>query len=70
MATVKSRFVGVRLPPELQRKLIVLSEQAGDPGNMSAGLRWALDQVRVNGSIAIEAQQSIGGQQREAVQHA
>jgi hypothetical protein len=41
----KSRFIGVRIEPEQQRKLILLSVKAGQPGNMSAGLRWALDQV-------------------------
>lgn len=50
----KSRFVGVRLEPEQQRKLILLSVKAGEPGNMSAGLRWALEQVRVNGTVAAE----------------
>lgn len=50
MAT-KTRFIGVRLTQEQQRKLILLSVSAGDPGNMSAGLRWMLDLTRVNGSI-------------------
>lgn len=39
----KSRFIGVRLEPEQQRKLIVLSLKAGEPGNMSAALRWIID---------------------------
>lgn len=52
---IKSRFVGVRLEPAQQRKLILLSLQAGQPGNMSAGLRWALGQVKVNESAAAEA---------------
>lgn len=43
--SLKSRFVGVRLEPEQQRKLIVFSVRAGEPGNVSAGLRWALDQA-------------------------
>jgi len=65
----KSRFVGVRLEPEQQRKLILLSVQAGEPGNMSAGLRWALEQVRVSGSVAAEVLQQAS-QQSEAVAHA
>lgn len=56
MAT-KSRFVGVRLEPAQQHKLILLSRQAGEPGNMSAGLRWALEQVNVGGCVAAEALQ-------------
>ena len=43
--SLKSRFVGVRLEPEQQRKLIVFSVRAGEPGNVSAGLRWALEQA-------------------------
>lgn len=65
----KSRFVGIRLEPEQQRKAILLSVQAGDPGNMSAGVRWALDQVRVSGSLAAEVAQA-GQPQGEAVAHA
>lgn len=67
MAT-KSKFVGVRLEPEQAHALILLSVQAGEPGNMSAGLRWALEQVRVSGSVAAEVLQA--GQQSEAVVHA
>ena len=50
----KSRFVGVRVEPEQQRKLILLSVRAGEPGNMSAGLRWAIEQVRVSGEVRAE----------------
>ena len=50
----KSRFVGVRVEPEQQRKLILLSVRAGEPGNMSAGLRWALEQARVSGNELAE----------------
>ena len=45
--TAKSKFVGVRLAPEQQRKLIVLSLQAGEPGNMSAALRWLVDGAKM-----------------------
>jgi len=41
----KSRFVGVRLEPDQQRKLIVLSLAAGEPGNMSAALRMLVDRA-------------------------
>ncbi len=41
----KSRFVGVRFEPEQQRKLIVLSMVAGEPGNMSAALRYLVERA-------------------------
>ena len=50
----KSRFVGVRVEPEQQRKLLLLSMQTSEPGNMSAGLRWAIEQVRVSGEVRAE----------------
>lgn len=62
----KSRFVGIRLEPEQQRKLILLSVQAGEPGNMSAGLRWWLDQADVSGNVKAEVVQAGQG---EAVAH-
>ena len=43
----KSRYVGVKLEPEQVRKLIVLSLVAGEPGNMSAALRWLVDTATV-----------------------
>lgn len=39
----KSRFVAVRLEPEQVKRLIVLSMHAGDPGNLSEGMRYAID---------------------------
>lgn len=66
---LKNRFVGVRLEPEQQRKLILLSVKAGEPGNMSAGLRWALEQVKVSGSVSAEVLQQVE-KQGEAVCHA
>jgi hypothetical protein len=42
---IKSRFLGARLEPHQQRKLVAVSHMAGEPGNMSAALRWLLDQV-------------------------
>lgn len=65
MAT-KSRYIGVRVEPQLQRKLILLSMQTSEPGNMSAGLRWALEQVRVSGEVRAEmAEAATGSQQPE-----
>lgn len=64
MAT-KSRFIGVRFEPEQQRKLILLSMKAGDPGNMSAGLRYAVDRIAVSGSVSAEVLAEGGGQQAE-----
>jgi len=63
MAT-KSRFIGVRFEPDQQRKLILLSVKAGDPGNMSAGLRYAVDRIAVIGSVSAEVL-TDGGQQPE-----
>jgi hypothetical protein len=48
MARVKSEFIGLRTTPEQRRKLIKLAQMAGKPGNMSAGLRWWLDQAKVD----------------------
>jgi len=64
MAT-KSRFVAARFEPEQQRKLLLLSLQAGEPGNMSAGLRWAVDQIVVRGNVSAEVLAEGGGQQPE-----
>lgn len=64
MAT-KSRFIGVRFEPEQQRKLILLSMTAGDPGNMSAGLRYAVDCISVSGSVSAEVLAEGGSQQAE-----
>ena len=56
----KVKFIGVRVDREQQLKLILLSVQAGEPGNMSAGLRWALDQVRLSGNIVAEVGSPLG----------
>lgn len=64
MAT-KSRFIGVRFEPEQQRKLLLLSLQAGEPGNMSAGLRYAVDRIAVSGSVSAEVLAESGSQQPE-----
>ena len=69
MAT-KSRFVGVRLEPEQRRKLILLSRQAGEPGNMSAGLRWALEQIKVNDGAIVEVIHPVERYQSEVMGHA
>ncbi len=58
----KSGFVGVRVEPELRQKLILFSMCAGEPGNMSAGLRWALQQMKASGAVAVEGtNQPVGG---------
>ena len=45
----KDRFVGVRFERAQVRKLITLSALAGQPGNLSAALRWAVDNAPVGG---------------------
>lgn len=50
----KNKFIGVRVEPEQQRKLLMLSLNTDQPGNMSAGLRWWLDQARISGSVTTE----------------
>lgn len=67
MAT-KSRFIAARFEPEQQRKLILLSVSAGDPGNMSAGLRYAVDRIAVSGSVSAEVLAESGSQQPEREQ--
>lgn len=47
----KSKYVGIRVEPKTIEKLIKLSIAAGDPGNMSAGLRYALDMIKIEGVI-------------------
>lgn len=64
MAT-KSRFIGVRVEPEQQRKLLLLSMQTSEPGNMSAGLRWAIEQVRVSGEVRAELAEAPTGSRPE-----
>lgn len=61
---IKSRFVGVRLEPAEVRKAILLSLEAGEPGNMSAGLRWALQQASMpSGSAPLPEGALAGGRQ-------
>ena len=57
----KSRYVGIRVEPEAIKKLILLRFSAGDPGNMSAGLRYALDAVKVSGSIVVDTDGASDG---------
>ena len=61
----KSRYIGVRVEPEQQRKLILLSMQTSEPGNMSAGLRWALEQVKVSGEVRAEMAEAPTGSRPE-----
>lgn len=62
MAT-KSRFVGVRFEPAEVRKLILLSLEAGEPGNISAGLRWAVQQASVPEGGSLPGGVLAGGKQ-------
>ena len=55
----KSRFVGVRFEPEQQRKLIVLSLKAGEPGNMSAALRWLVEHAPMPSGSDFDAGQTM-----------
>ena len=54
----KDRFVGVRFERQQVRKLVMLSTLAGEPGNLSAGLRWAVEH-------APSGQQLTGNEQPE-----
>jgi hypothetical protein len=45
MARVKNEFIGLRTTSEQRRKLARLARLAGQPGNMSAGLRWWIDKA-------------------------
>lgn len=67
MAT-RRKFCGIRLSVEEQRKAVLLSVRAGEPGNMSAGLRWALEQIRVSGDVHTEI--AAAQQPEQAVIHA
>lgn len=50
----KSKFVGVRLTPAQQEKLVLASLITKQPGNMSEGLRWLIDNSKVTGSVSAE----------------
>lgn len=47
----KSRYVGFRAEPDVIKKLILLSMETSEPGNMSAGLRHAIDMIEIDGVI-------------------
>ena len=51
----KTHFVGVRLSAEEAQQLLLVSLQTDEPGNVSAAVRWLLDQSR--GLV----QQRLGG---------
>lgn len=42
---VMLRSITARFTPEQQRKLLQLSKMTAEPGNMSAGLRYAVDKA-------------------------
>ena len=67
---VKSRFVGARLTPEQQHKLVLLSLATSEPGNMSAGLRWAVDQAHISATVNAEGAGQAAQPEREVLQHA
>ncbi len=64
MRDTKSRTVTVRLEPAQQRKLLILAEQAGHRGNMSAGLRWMLDQAKTGDHTGASHHDAGQGNQR------
>lgn len=66
---VKSRFVGARLTPEQQHKLVLLSLATTEPGNMSAGLRWAVDQANISATVKAEGAGQAGQQAEREVSH-
>lgn len=39
----KTEFIGLRVTPDQRLKLLQFAELVGEPGNMSAGLRWLVD---------------------------
>ena len=54
----KSRFIGFRLSPDEQAKLIALSLLTSEPGNMSAAIRMLIAKapdVKIDKESAIEA---------------
>jgi len=42
----KTRFIGVRLSAAEAQQLILVSLELGEPGNVSAAVRWRVDQSR------------------------
>lgn len=44
---VMLRSITARFTPEQQRKLLALSKMTTEPGNMSAGLRYAVDKAQI-----------------------
>ncbi|HMN27946.1 MAG TPA: hypothetical protein PKE45_07300 [Caldilineaceae bacterium] len=52
--------VHVRITPQHRRKLLALSKRIGQPGNLSASLRWMLDQ---------DAAQTVDTQRRGGPDH-
>ena len=64
MAT-KTKFVALRMTQAEQEKALMLSLPAGSPGNLSAGLRWALEQVKVSGEVRAELAEAPTGSRPE-----
>lgn len=64
----KSRFVAVRLEPDQVKRLIVLSMHAGDPGNLSEGMRYAINTASAGHQT--DRQASASSQGEREVTHA
>lgn len=60
MAVKKSCFVGVRLTEEQVEKLLALSKLTTKPGNVSEGLRLAVDRAHVPAASSEQPAQSDG----------
>ena len=65
-AAVKSEFVGVRLSRDERRKVLRLSLLTDQPGNLSAGLRAAIQQAKAPAGSS----EQPGHESAEAVQYA
>ena len=57
------RSVTARFTPEQQRKLLALSKMTTEPGNMSAGLRYAVDKAQLPATNGDQSNQSSEGMQ-------
>lgn len=69
VATVtKSEFIGVRLSPEQREKLLALSKAAGVSNNLSAAVRWLVNEAPLPPAEVINTLPALPGERaREAV---
>ena len=63
----KTSFVGARIEPDLKRKLHLISMAAGEPGNESAAVRWAIQNVPVASDYAELAEAPTGSRPERAL---